>query len=492
VYGNQYNIGGKNRCSRFQIIRTSHTFSLSTQFSSLYSDPDFQHQTQQEVNRNTSSSEATVKAMRPTATSNDRVPFVVPRPVILRSTLSSLQAAVANNDILRLSPLSRRYSPPSYQRDSMIQQNTESDGWQRYAPRPSSSLQAAVRQTAPSAFSAATKDAYMSPNHQSFVPIAPYSFRPTVQHHQHQFTPISLSEQGSPPTTKVKPARTSFSICIASEEQKETIKMHNNEEEKDQGCNPPVPQAIVYSKERVEVYSPLTVPSHTSPPGLTERRPNAFVPIREWSTPLSTTQSLWEPKRGLKEQHWSECKVHSHQGEDEEEEELLSRTFERYGSPYHTSSPSPYRMASPAAAPKYSYHKASPYAESPAQYGYRKPSPSYCGGRTMAPSPAFTAETADLTLESMTSPYSYADTHCARNERFLQGIASPPLYRPRSSLAQAVSRSTTERPHSAPTLGRAVIKPKEADDVQQRKCRLKTELCMHYENGRPCPFGASK
>jgi hypothetical protein len=29
------------------------------------------------------------------------------------------------------------------------------------------------------------------------------------------------------------------------------------------------------------------------------------------------------------------------------------------------------------------------------------------------------------------------------------------------------------------------------EDELARKTRVKTELCMHYENGRPCPFGAN-
>jgi hypothetical protein len=367
----------------------------------------------------------------------------------------------------------------------MIQHNTEDDGCQRSASRPSS-LQAAVRLS--SAFSAATKDDYISPNyHHAFAPIAP--FRSPVQNH-HQFTPISLSEYGSPPPATVKPVRTSFSICIDSKDESP----HNHDEE-DLGWNPPVPQAISYSQnDEDNVCSPLTVPTHTSPPGFHEsRRTNAFVPIREWATPLSTNLSSWDPKRGIDEKLWSEYKIH-HRGEDEEEE-LMSPSYKRQGTPYHASSRSPYSMESPAA--KYIYNKPSPYAaEAQASHGYRKPLPSYCGGRTMAPSPAFTAETADLTLDSLTSSTSYADAqYTLRNERFLQAIGSPPLYRPRSSLAQASSRSSIEavRTHSAPTVGRPVIaKPKEPDDVQQRKCRLKTELCMHYENGRPCPFGASK
>ena len=29
------------------------------------------------------------------------------------------------------------------------------------------------------------------------------------------------------------------------------------------------------------------------------------------------------------------------------------------------------------------------------------------------------------------------------------------------------------------------------DDDSVRKSRIKTEMCMHYANGRPCPFGAN-
>jgi len=75
----------------------------------------------------------------------------------------------------------------------------------------------------------------------------------------------------------------------------------------------------------------------------------------------------------------------------------------------------------------------------------------------------------------------------------------PPLYtrpRPMSSLAMASSASlmcipistaktaaSKSRPKSAPTLPVSA-----ADDDKQRKIRLKTELCTHYEKNGTCPF----
>lgn len=71
-----------------------------------------------------------------------------------------------------------------------------------------------------------------------------------------------------------------------------------------------------------------------------------------------------------------------------------------------------------------------------------------------------------------------------------------------TSCASSTPTSALNRPHSAPTLGRPTIVDNssssdcknEGDDSPQllRKTRIKTELCLHYVSGRPCPFGASK
>jgi hypothetical protein len=155
------------------------------------------------------------------------------------------------------------------------------------------------------------------------------------------------------------------------------------------------------------------------------------------------------------------------------------------------------------------------------------------------PSPAHTAETASI----MTMDQSNYSGNTGAHGNMLDFIVPPPVYPksieratpPMSSLAAAakagryVAASPTPsiqstqtvkvsslaaalaagrssggtktlpgvaRPQSAPTLGRATLATKAAaaskeEEAQQRKSRLKTELCMHYLQGRPCPFGQS-
>jgi hypothetical protein len=76
----------------------------------------------------------------------------------------------------------------------------------------------------------------------------------------------------------------------------------------------------------------------------------------------------------------------------------------------------------------------------------------------------------------MDSPYCRPDSTIPRTKR--------------SSLqAAAMESNRVPRPNSAPTL---VASGRSAEDDSSRKVRLKTELCMHYETGRACPFGNSK
>ena len=422
-----------------------------------------------------------------TSPSNDPVPCVVPRPVVLRSSLSSLQAA--SNDILRLSPLRGYYNQRAKPSPTLL--HSSNDGW-----RGPPSSNGTARKTAPSAFLAPNKQDLF---HHPFSPIAPSSFRPTIQD---TFIAVASPETHPP----VRAVRTSFSVCIPDTTQKDSIQEKNGKEDQEDGVededhhgwNPPVREVVSQSQE--QVYSPLTLPAsichRTTPPGFSQLppprpygtlshhvRPYDFVPIRE--------RSHIERESLGRDKHWSqEYNGYRHHHPEEEEDleaPFHSPTYERYGNRYFASSPSPI-----ASAHKYGYHKPSPYSTESAKYGYRKPSP-------MAPSPSFTVETAEMTLGSLTCD---EETLVVPRERLLMAIASPPLYQlptGPSSLALAASRSSYDgrearpRPHSAPTLGRGT--PTAAknlnEDAQLRKCRLKTELCMHYENGRPCPFGAS-
>jgi hypothetical protein len=130
---------------------------------------------------------------------------------------------------------------------------------------------------------------------------------------------------------------------------------------------------------------------------------------------------------------------------------------------------------------------------------------------TRKASPSFTLETASLSVSphtlgsydrSCTTPSSLAAA-VAASQASIKSVRSSylddsPYCRPvsavpqpkRSSLQAAVSESNrVARPNSAPTV---VGGGRLSETDCPRKVRLKTELCMHYETGRNCPFGNSK
>ena len=87
-----------------------------------------------------------------------------------------------------------------------------------------------------------------------------------------------------------------------------------------------------------------------------------------------------------------------------------------------------------------------------------------------------TSETASMTIESSShiggSPAAFHLQQQQQQQAFHNRRSPSPSFRPKT-----------------PT-GRMSPFLKSMDDDSIRKSRIKTELCMHYSSGRPCPFGA--
>lgn len=166
-------------------------------------------------------------------------------------------------------------------------------------------------------------------------------------------------------------------------------------------------------------------------------------------------------------------------------------------------------------------------ASESAYHPYATPSPIQCGsgrGRALL-SPSLTADTCsvttqgtDITAATFSSkwrsspPLFVAPPQHSKQPQTQQHLRSPVP----SSLAVAAgwslpsttssarrihttttsyrssSSSTLVRPQSAPTLPPTTTTTGAAASTEhERKIRLKTELCMHYEHGRHCPFGTN-
>lgn len=102
----------------------------------------------------------------------------------------------------------------------------------------------------------------------------------------------------------------------------------------------------------------------------------------------------------------------------------------------------------------------------------------------ISPSPSvMTEETSSLTFES-NSRYSPATFRSNTPSSFRSVTPQSDQF-----IDSRGQRVTTPRPKT-PNGRKSPFAKKEEDDAV-RKTRIKTELCIHYANGRPCPFGAS-
>jgi hypothetical protein len=112
---------------------------------------------------------------------------------------------------------------------------------------------------------------------------------------------------------------------------------------------------------------------------------------------------------------------------------------------------------------------------SPYNYGQASPSPSMMSA---------------MTTETSTSGKVLDRTSPA----FFPSVYRPPT--PQDSTTAARPRTPTGRKSPFAKTSNGINSPSPSptsnmDDDSVRKSRMKTEMCMHYSNNRPCPFGAN-
>jgi hypothetical protein len=544
---------------------------------------------------------------------NGRSDCVVQRPIFLQSSLSSLQVAVSNSrESLRRSSL--RYNGPHYSNSAsqsfenvtgrglkLTKENSVMHDWQSHVSvsQSQSMYHQAEAKSSPSAFMSSLQVAVAAGRETNSANIYTPADHLSPISTSHGAIVAERSQRNPQGNTTTTPHSEKFASALSTVTEQDrygngnlTNEVYLDDEDDESGLfwNPPVREAVVFASSLSAVYSPLTVHSNRATPTLQDTpntwhqpanhstpstsqnewvcgSPYAFVPIREadgeveeqlssdqkhWSssnttspTTLSWSSKSWEPVYPKSESNKDY--------RDDEKDEYFSSSSDRYETPASHFQPT---MESSSFCYKKGYNHSN-------SNGF------------MAPSPSFTVETAEMTLDPpsiVESKGINASKHKASS--LLLAVGSPPLYSPTpqplhrtassnssnilknvsSSLAIAAAAERQQyhhdvalntpcysqlvpltysksisslvlavypqefcypfqqeqligqpqtfplRPQSAPTLGRPTLpitnsvtssKTSNEEELQQRKCRLKTELCMHFENGRPCPFGAS-
>jgi Zinc finger C-x8-C-x5-C-x3-H type (and similar) len=107
----------------------------------------------------------------------------------------------------------------------------------------------------------------------------------------------------------------------------------------------------------------------------------------------------------------------------------------------------------------------------------------------------------DRTSQLPHSPFSPSDFRKGVHSPSMMSFISDDTDETASMTLDTSSRMGSPSPYGSPAFSRGSPRPKtptgraspfaKGEEDPQRKNRIKTEMCMHYVNNRPCPFGAN-